>query len=189
MRAPCSAACRSSSVSNRRPTPSPRVAGGDPHALQLRRSASVELQGSAAHRLTAQRGDEEQAHRQAHLDWVGRQAASGIESGLETAVELGEVAAQAQPGDVVVGVDDDDLDSDAVSNRSTSAIASTSRARCVSLSGSSIERASSSLRWSRRCRSARPLAVRRAVRTRRSRSAAPTVTRPSFSNDRRSRLR
>ena len=85
-------------------------AGGHPHALQLRRSASMELQGSAAHRLIAQRGDEEQARRQAHLGWVGRQAAGGIEPGLEAPVELGEVAAQAQPGDVVVGVDDDDLD-------------------------------------------------------------------------------
>src|ERR1035441_296489 len=65
----------------------------------------------------------------------------------------------------------------AVSRRSTSSIAATNCSRCLGLSGSSSDCASSSERLSRAARSRRPAAVSRATRVRRSSVLAATSTR------------
>ena len=90
------------------PEPTRRV--GDPHPLQLGGLLAVELQRAAADRLGMERRDEEEARRRPQLVQLGRDAAGGIEAGLEAAAELRHVRVQAGlglgPGRV------DDLDAD-----------------------------------------------------------------------------
>ena len=73
---------------------------------------------------------------------VGGQAAGRIKAVVETARQFVEVRRHAGPSRRVPGVETRTWTADAVSSRSTSAIAATSRARCRSLSGPSSDAAS-----------------------------------------------
>ena len=125
-----------------------------PHALDLCRVGTVELQPAATDRLVAQARDQEQPWRLGQLLRIGRDAPTGIEAGLESRVELGEVGLEATPSGGTRGLSIPITTSPAVRSRSTMLIASTRRARCSSSSGSSNDHASSSLR--RSSTSARP---------------------------------
>ena len=179
MRAPCSAARRSSSPSRRRPTPRPARVLGDPHALQLGRLAGRKLEPAAADRLGAQRGDHEEPARRPQR--VERRAPSRATKAPATA-RAGR-ARRRRPGAALRLGPRRRRPSRSgrarrSNSRSTSPSAATSRSRCDSVSGSKIDAASSSLRRSSTLRSARPLGVRRAVRTRRSPSLGHDLRQP-----------
>ena len=155
----------------------------DPHALDLGRLGGRGASALRSRRLAAQAGDEEQSGGLGELVDVGRDALAGIEAGVEAGVELGEVGLDAEAGRRAGGVlDVDGRRAPAVSRRSTTPIASTSRSRWPSLSETSSDEASSSLRRSSRSRSARPASVRRTVRTRLSPAPGCTATSPSRSS-------
>jgi hypothetical protein len=83
---------------------------GDPHALELRRLIAVELERPAADWLLANRRDQEQAGWRTHLGLIGWDAPPGIEAGVESVVELGEVCVQAMLRMWVRGIDRADLE-------------------------------------------------------------------------------
>ena len=77
--------------------PDPTSLRRDPHPLQLGWRTGMELEGSAADRLCASAGDEEDAGRRRHLVRGGGDAERGVEARLEACGELGEVLLEA-PG-------------------------------------------------------------------------------------------
>src|SRR4051794_5210290 len=86
-------------------------AGRHPHALDLGRLAAVELQRSAADRLAAQAGDQQQPGGLGELVDVSRDALLGIEAGVEADVELRGVGLDAEAGSRAgggLGVDGDE---------------------------------------------------------------------------------
>ena len=68
---------------------------GDPHPLDLRGRAGVELEPAAADRLRVQGGDQEQSGGRGHLVVVGREAPGRVEAAVEPAGPLIEVGPQA----------------------------------------------------------------------------------------------
>src|SRR5262249_19713079 len=83
--------------------------GSDPHALDLRWSVGVQLQGAAAHRLLSQLGQEQQTGGRHELVGIRLDAASGIESPAEALVQLGEVLLDAPAGTGAGGIRNVDL--------------------------------------------------------------------------------
>ena len=77
---------------------------GDPHALDLHRCATRQLQARATDRLTVQPRHEEQPVRRAQFAWIRQRAARRVESGIEAFVQFGVVRAEAPLRVGVIGV-------------------------------------------------------------------------------------
>jgi len=82
----------------------------NPHALDLGGLVVVELEGPGADWLSPEGGHHQETGRKPQLLLVGRDAPRRIEAGVEPAVELGEVLADAIPSVWMGRIDWGDLD-------------------------------------------------------------------------------
>lgn len=83
--------------------------GSDPHALDLGRFSTVELQGPAADGLVSESSDQQKAGRFDELFGVGGDASARIEPAVEARLEFAEVRLDAEPGSGAAGVLDLDV--------------------------------------------------------------------------------
>jgi hypothetical protein len=90
--------------------PQPADPGRDPHPLDLRRGAAVELERTAPDRLAVQRGQQEQSRGRGHLVLGGGDAPGWVETALEAARQLGDVGLDGPAGVRVPRVAHGDLD-------------------------------------------------------------------------------
>ena len=152
-------ASASRAASRRRPTPRPRAPGAT--HIRLISAGSRPWKRSAPHPTGSARevGDEQQTGRLGQVGEVGEVAERGIEAVLEAIVELGVEAPRHAAASADVGSSGWMSTSPAVKRRSTTSIASTSRARCSPSSDASSDSAKASLAWSRASRSSRPAGV------------------------------